>query len=168
MLPNITDPIGEDDSEELTSEKVIFVAELVWEVIPPTEDRAKPKRIIAENAENHYVRNKAKYTDAILTATKKKDWWVRSSYINTHWRHIKDYLADTGRVITRQRGRGSRGCYATIEKELIQKDYDMNYTQIKKMGDRQSYRAVKLNNARKDLELPVTVVQSLPVLPPGE
>lgn len=157
----MTNPFTE--REELparTADRVAFMAELVWEVLPETMDRAKRKSIVAENAESYYLRRRKRYLDDaannVLTETKGGDGWVQASYALSYWADIRDYLAMTGRAIAWNR----RGCYRTEHQGTIETLHDQRARAIKMQGDKLTYRAILFNKA-SHMELPGVVTQVL-------
>jgi hypothetical protein len=148
------------DKPERTANRIMFVAELVKEVLPDESDRAKQKHIVAENAENYYVRNRDRYLDSpendILTETAGGDSWVRSSYIKSYWGDIRDYLATLGYIIAWNR----RGVYLSDSHKTIEDMQEVRMKAIKKQSDRLTYRAILFNKAA-NMELPGIVTQVL-------
>lgn len=149
-----------DELPERTAERIAFMAELIWDVIPQEEARAKRKQIVAENAESHYMRRRKRYLDdpanTILFATKGGDNWVRASYAMSYWADIRDYLAMTGRAI----GWTRRGIYRTDSAETITDIHQLRAKAIKRQGDRLTYRAILFNKAAHT-DLPGVVTQIL-------
>jgi len=155
----------DDSREELperTADRIAFMAELIWDVIPQEPGRAKRKQIVTENAESHYMRRRKRYLDdpsnGVLTATKGGDGWVQASYAISYWGDIRDYLAMTGRSIAWNR----RGIYRTDSAETITDIHQLRAKAIKKQGDRLTYRAILFNKAAHT-DLPGVVTQILQV-----
>jgi hypothetical protein len=153
---------NEEELPELIAARVEFLADLIWEVAPRKE-RAKPKAIVAENAESYYERNRQQFLDDpvndILTASKRGDWWVRASYILNYWVDIKDYLMAQGKVITYVRGKGG-GIYKSDRTSDMKKDHEFKAGVLKTQSDRLTYRAILWHKAT-GLKLPGTVTQVL-------
>ena len=149
-----------DEMGERTASRIMFVSDIVWEVLPETKDRAKPKNIVSENAENYYIRNRIKFLDDpsndVLTETDGKDSWLKASYIRNYWADIRDYLFATGRGIDYNRS----GCYRTENDGDIQKLHERRARVVKKMGERLTYRAILYNEATHG-NLPGVVTQVL-------
>ena len=148
------------DKPERTANRIMFVAELVKEVLPDSVERAKKAVIVAENAENYYLRNRDRYLDRpkndVLTETAGGDNWLRASYIKGYWADIRDYLAGMGYVIAWN----SRGVYLSNSHQTIEAIQEVRAKQIKKQADRLTYRAILFNEAT-NMELPGIVTQVL-------
>lgn len=149
-----------DELPERTAERIAFMAELIWDVIPQEEARAKRKQIVAENAESHYMRRRKRYLDdpanTILFATKGGDNWVRASYAMSYWADIRDYLAMTGRAI----GWTRKGIYRTEDGVAIADLHALRTKALKRQGERLTYRAILFNKAG-GMDLPGVVTQIL-------
>lgn len=159
-MSQILDNSTENENNEVVAERIEFLAELVWETIPKETNRAKPKHIIAEIAENDYFRNREKYTDAILTQSPSGDWWVRAGYIRNHWSQIKDYLIETERCIP---SITKVGVYGTSIPKVIVEDHERSGRKIKKTADRLSYRGQQYQKVSGvSMPIIVTEIQKLP------
>ena len=149
-----------EEPPERTADRIAFMSELIWDVIPQEPARAKRKQIVAENAESHYMRRRKRYLDdvanSVLTATKGGDGWVQASYAISHWGDIRDYLAMTGRAIDWNR----RGIYRTNSTETISDIHARRAKAIRSQGGRLTYRAILFNKAT-GTDLPAVVTQIL-------
>lgn len=136
-----------DDLPERTADRIIFMAELIWEVIPQEKNRAKKRAIVAENAENYYMRQRQRFLDdpsnTVLTLTKSGDSWVRATFVNTYWSDIRDYLAITGRAIAWNQN----GVYRTQNVDTVIDIHELQAQAIKKQSERLTYRAILFNKA---------------------
>jgi hypothetical protein len=162
MAYNISN-YNEEELPERIADRVMFLADLLWEVIPNRPERAKRKEIVFENAENFYERNRQRFLDdeanAVLTATPKNDYWVRSSYINNYFVDIKDYLMASGKIITYRRGKGG-GIYKSNDIGDMEKMHEFKARVMKKQADKLTYRAILWQKATGE-ELPGVVTQIL-------
>lgn len=149
-----------EDRPERTANRIMFMAELVKEVLPDEPSRAKQKHIVAENAENYYIRNRQIYLDGpendVLRETDAGDGWVRSSYIKSYWGDIRDYLATLGYVIAWNKS----GVFLSNSQVTIEDIHNIRAKAIKKQADRLTYRAILFNEAAH-MELPGIVTQAL-------
>ena len=148
------------DKPERTANRIMFVAELVKEVLPDDPMRAKKSAIVAENAENFYIRNRQKYLDGpendVLTETAGGDNWLKSSYIKNCWADVRDYLAMLGYAIDWN----SRGVYLSNSLETNEAQQERRQSNIKKQAARLTYRAQLFNKAT-NMDLPGIVTQVL-------
>jgi hypothetical protein len=154
---------NEEELPERIADRVMFLADLLWEVVPNRPERAKRKDIVAENVESYYERNRQRFLDdeanAILTATKKGDYWVRSSYVLNYWVDIKDYLLASGKIITYRRGKGG-GIHKSNDVGDMEKMHEFKARIMKKQADKLTYRAILWQKATGE-ELPGVVTKVL-------
>ena len=148
------------DKPERTANRIMFVAELVKEVLPDDPLRAKRTDIVAENAENFYIRNRQKYLDGpendVLTETAGGDNWLKASYIKNCWADVRDYLAMSGCAIAWNK----QGVYLSDSHETIEAQQEKRQVAIKKQAARLTYRAQLFNKAT-NMRLPGIVTQVL-------
>lgn len=161
-MTNLQDFV-DDELPARVADRVQFLSDLVWEVVPNRPEKAKPKHIVAENAENYYERNRQRFLDdpsaIVLSATDRGDFWVRASYILNYWVDIKDYLMAQGKIITYTRGKGG-GIYKTSDNSRMKDLHDFKLRVVKKQSDKLTYRAILWQKATGQ-PLPGIVAQIL-------
>lgn len=164
------DIFGVPERPERTKERIQFMTDLVWEVIPERPEKAKKKQIVWENAENYYERNRQRFLDdpgnSVLTETAGGDKWVRASYIRSYWSDVKDNLAMHGNGFKWNK----RGIYKS-DNSGIEEVNKKRASALKTQLDRLTYRALLyLDAAGNDLDLYGFISQIVDVkkLTPGE
>ena len=150
------DLASENTKPGIGEDRRSFISEITIKVMKDRPDVIKTIQKWAIIAIDHYQRKRQGYIDAELTKIfKHGDSWLTETYVENSFSYIRDYAVDMGYYISDEDFTG-----VTLATEIgqIEQDHIKKARRLKKQGDKQSYRAVTLNE-RKGTELGVIVTR---------
>ena len=146
------DTADEQTKPGIGEDRRSFVSEITIEVMKKRPDVIKTITKWAIIAIDHYQRKRERYMDAELTKIfKYGDSWLTETYVENSFSYIRDYAVDMGCYISDE---DFTGVTLATEDGQIEQDHRKKASRLKRQGDKQSYRAVTLNE-KKGTELGV-------------
>lgn len=145
-----TDKADEKTKPGIGEDRRSFVAEVTIKVMKDRPDVIKTIHQWAIVVLDHYQMNRQSYIDAETTRIfKHGDGWLTETYIENSFGFIRDYTVDMGYYISDE---DFTGVTLATEIDQITQDHIKKARKLKRQSDKQSYRAITLNE-RKGTEL---------------
>ena len=133
-----------------------FVSEITIKVMGDRPDVIKTIHQWAIIAIDYYQRNRQKYIDLEQTRIfKHGDSWLTEGYIENSFSYVRNYAVDMGHYISDE---DFTGVTLATEEDQIERDHERKANRLKTQGDKQSYKAIVLNE-KKGTELGIIDTQ---------
>ncbi len=144
------DLASENTKPGIGEDRRSFISEVTMKVMKDRPDVIKTIEKWAILVIDHYQQNRQSYLDAETTKIfKHGDSWLTETYIENSFSFVRDYAVDMGYYISDE---DFTGVTLATEISQIEQDHIKKARRLKKQGDKQSYRAVTLNE-KKGTEL---------------